>query len=188
MALLIIAGGFVRFEFRKSTWRLVRAGGVCLLLMTLVAGCDELGARDIDYESDDDVDGGDADTDADGDSDSDGDTDTAENEQLPCPMGSGWPCACTNPGGDCDDGNPCHVIADLGNENVGICFKYCDPGDPDPDLTCPESGFPATADCVGVLMVAATEHTCALVCEDLYDCPVFQGCQSTGSSFKMCHP
>jgi hypothetical protein len=121
------------------------------------------------------------------DSDSDSDSDEDE-EQLPCPMNSGWPCACNNPGGSCEDDSPCLAFGEIGNEYIGVCFRLCDPDDPDTDNDCTATAFPASEQCLGVYLLAGIEHVCGLVCEDLYDCPVFEGCKETGGDFKLCHP
>ena len=155
-------------------------GLVVWLTWALVPACSSSSSRG---GGDDDNDDGSADTDTDTDTDGDSDADSDGDEQLPCPMGSGWPCACDNPSGDCDDGSPCAVVSQIGNDEIGYCALECADAEP----VCPETPFSAEAQCL-VTILGNPQPFCALVCEDIYDCPYFQACQDTQEDYKLCHP
>jgi hypothetical protein len=134
---------------------------------------------DTDADTDTDVD---SDTDSDTDSDSDTgsdtgtDSDTGSDTGPPdCPMGSGWPCSCDNPGGSCVDGSDCLSLDGVTSPGMGFCAPSCDCGT-EWETPCAPTPYGAEPLCF-VTTGPWYQCWCALInCVTADDCPVGQAC------------
>ena len=130
---------------------------------------------DADSDSDSDTDSdGDTDTDSDMDTDTDGDT-GSDTEPPPCPMNSGWPCSCDNPGGLCTDGSDCLELSGVTTAGLGLCAQSCDCGT-DWEEPCTTTPFAADSLCF-ITTGPWVECWCAMInCVTADDCPGDQAC------------
>ncbi len=98
-------------------------------------------------------------------------------EPEPCPLNSGYPCACDK--AECDDGNIC-VVQAQSNEG-GVCAAAC-PENQD-DLCLETRGYGVIGTCAFVTGGGDTPDTCTVICEhDGHEgpCPTGANCTSMG--------
>jgi len=170
------------------------------------------GDADGDSDADGDIDGdGDADGDSDADSDSDtgfvcdpgetqactcppakAGTQECRSDRMgwtdcecrePCPLNSGWPCACDRlGGGTCNDGSLCTQSVFYPG-SLGFCLRQCKEPGGSIIADCDHS-YDATEGCGDL----SPQH-CILKCGHDDDCPPGQFCRDLPADpFDICHP
>ncbi len=127
-----------------------------------------------------------------GDTDSDSgseDTDSDTSPILPCPVNSGYPCACDQTSTICEDGSTCAVVSDT--SVYGFCTVPCE--GPDDSHSCVETlGYGVFGYCGATMDQAPEPNYCIIVCafgEDSGPCPEQLTCTSQdGANADICLP
>jgi formylglycine-generating enzyme required for sulfatase activity len=111
----------------------------------------------------------------------------ADHDPAACPMGSGWPCSCSNLRGTCADGSACLQLASglCAHWPYGVCMPQC--MDLYTSTPCPPApGWNGSPECVPGF-TAEYKGFCTLTCSLDSDCPPDQRCQR-GGDYQVCSP